>query len=176
MWLSTLSKSMCGCGGFIAGRHELIEFLKYGSPGFVFSVGMPPIIAVACQKALDIMLREPERVHKLQRISKFFIEYAASIGLDTGAAQGYAVVPVMVGDPMVAGFLSNALFKRGIYVMPITFPAVKEGTDRLRFFLSAAHTEDHIRQALDAVKEEIPKAWAIVDDYKRQHANEGGEA
>lgn len=81
MWMSTLSKSMCGCGGFIAGRHELIEFLKYGSPGFVFSVGMPPIIAVACQKALEIMLREPERVHKLQKISQFFIEYAASIGL-----------------------------------------------------------------------------------------------
>ena len=176
MWMSTLSKSMCGCGGFIAGSHELIEFLKYGSPGFVFSVGMPPIIAVACHKALDIMLREPERVHKLQKISHFFVDYAASIGLDTGAAQGYAVVPVMVGDPMVAGFLSNALFKRGIYVMPITFPAVKEGTDRLRFFLSAAHTEEHIRTALDAVKEEIPKAWAIVDDYKRQNASESGQA
>ncbi|CAK7002287.1 MAG: 4-hydroxy-2,2'-bipyrrole-5-methanol synthase PigH [Desulfovibrio sp.] len=172
MWMSTLSKSMCGCGGFIAGRHELVEFLKYGSPGFVFSVGMPPVIAVACQKALDIMLREPERVHKLQRISKFFVEYASSIGLDTGAAQGYAIVPVMVGDPMVAGFLSNALFKRGVYVMPITFPAVKEGTDRLRFFLSAAHTEEHIRKALDAVKEEIPKAQAIVEKYKREHAEE----
>jgi len=169
MWMSTLSKSMCGCGGFIAGRHDLIEFLKYGSPGFVFSVGMPPVIAVACRKALEIMLREPERVHHLQKISKFFVEYAASIGLDTGAAQGYAIVPVMVGDPMVAGFLSNALFKRGVYVMPITFPAVKEGTDRLRFFLSAAHTEDHIRRALDAVKEEIPKAWAIVEDYKREN-------
>ena len=48
MWMSTLSKSMCGCGGFIAGSHELVEFLKYGSPGFVFSVGMPPVIAVAC--------------------------------------------------------------------------------------------------------------------------------
>lgn len=60
--------------------------------------------------------------------------------------------------------------------MPITFPAVKEGTDRLRFFLSAAHTEEHIRTALDAVKEEIPKAWAIVDDYKRQNASESGQA
>ena len=145
MWMSTLSKSMCGCGGFIAGSHELVEFLKYGSP--------------------------LERVRNLQRISQFFIRYAAEIGLDTGAAQGYAVVPVMVGDPMVAGFLSNALFKRGVYVMPITFPAVKEGTDRLRFFLSAAHTEDHIRRALDAVREAMPEARAIVDEYKRTHAD-----
>lgn len=172
MWMSTLSKAMCGCGGFIAGSHDLVEFLKYGSPGFVFSVGMPPVIATACRKALDIMLREPERVHKLQRISRFFLEYARSKGLDTGAAQGYAIVPVLVGDSMVAGFLSNALFNRGIYVMPVTFPAVKEGTARLRFFLSAAHNEEHIRKALDAVVEEIPKAQAIVDTYLREHKDE----
>ncbi len=172
MWMSTLSKSMCGCGGFIAGRHDLIEFLKYGSPGFVFSVGMPPIVAVACRKALEILIREPERVHKLQKISQFFVHYASELGLDTGSAQGYAIVPIMIGDAMVAGFLANALIKRNIYVMPITFPAVKEGTDRLRFFLSASHTEEHIRKALDAVKEELPIAWENVKRYMREHANE----
>ncbi len=172
MWMSTLSKAMCGCGGFIAGSRELVEFLKYGSPGFVFSVGMPPVIAAACSKALEIMLREPQRVHKLQQITRFFLEYAKSKGLDTGAAQGYAIVPVMVGDSMVAGFLSAALFKRGIYVMPVTFPAVKEGTARLRFFLSAAHQEEHIRKTLDAVAEELPKAQAIVEKYQREHQDE----
>ncbi|HJA76528.1 MAG TPA: aminotransferase class I/II-fold pyridoxal phosphate-dependent enzyme [Candidatus Desulfovibrio gallistercoris] len=169
MWMSTLSKSMCGCGGFIAGSSELVEFLRYGSPGFVFSVGMPPIVAAACNKALELMLREPERVHKLQRISQYFLEYAQSKGLDTGAAQGYAIVPVMVGDSMAAGFLANLLFKRGLYVMPITFPAVKEGEARLRFFLSAAHSEEQIRQALDAVAEELPRAREIVANYKREH-------
>lgn len=169
MWMSTLSKSMCGCGGFIAGSSELVEFLRYGSPGFVFSVGMPPIVAAACNKALELMLREPERVHKLQRISQYFLEYAQSKGLDTGAAQGYAIVPVMVGDSMAAGSLANLLFKRGLYVMPITFPAVKEGEARLRFFLSAAHSEEQIRQALDAVAEELPRAREIVANYKREH-------
>ncbi|MBQ9405570.1 MAG: aminotransferase class I/II-fold pyridoxal phosphate-dependent enzyme [Desulfovibrio sp.] len=172
MWMSTLSKSMCGCGGFIAGRHDLVEFLKYGSPGFVFSVGMPPIVAVACRKALELMLREPERVHKLQAISQFFVRYATEIGLDTGHAQGYAVVPIMVGDPVVAGSLALALIKRNVYVMPITFPAVKAGTDRLRFFLSASHTEAHVRRALDAVREELPKAWEFVETYKREHADD----
>ncbi|MDO5484104.1 MAG: aminotransferase class I/II-fold pyridoxal phosphate-dependent enzyme, partial [Desulfovibrionaceae bacterium] len=171
MWMSTLSKSMCGCGGFIAGSKEIVEFLKLGSPGFVFSVGMPPVIAAACKKALDIMLREPERVHKLQHISQYFLKYAQSKGLDTGAAQGYAVVPVIVGNSMVAGFLAQALFKRGVFAMPITFPAVKEGTARLRFFISAAHTEEHIRTALDAVVEELPNAQAIVDAYNQAHQN-----
>lgn len=172
MWMSTLSKSMCGCGGFIAGKSEIIKFLKYGSPGFVFSVGMPPVIAAACHKALGIMLREPERVKRLQDISQFFLSYAKSRGLDTGHAQGYAVVPVIVGESMVSGFLSHLLFKRGIYVMPVSFPAVKEGTARLRFFISAAHTESHVKTALDAVVEELPNAIDIVDTYKKEHQGE----
>ena len=171
--MSTLSKSLCGCGGFIAGSRELISFLKYGSPGFVYSVGMPPVIAVACRKALEIMLREPERVQKLQRISQYFLQYARERQLDTGAAQGYAVVPVIIGASMVTGFLSQQLRKRGIYVMPISYPAVKEGTARLRFFISAAHTEEHVRQALDAVIEEIPEAQAIVEKYQREHPSAG---
>lgn len=169
LWMSTLSKSMCGCGGFIAGRQDIIDFLKYGSPGFVFSVGMPPVIAAACNKALDIMLREPERVRKLQEISQYFLKYAAEKGLDTGAAQGYAVLPVMVGDSFVSGFLSQLLFDRGIYVMPISFPAVPEGSARLRFFLSAAHSREDVRKAIDAVAEELPKARAIVENYRKTH-------
>lgn len=164
MWMSTLSKSMCGCGGFIAGSHELVEYLKYGSPGFVFSVGMPPIVAAACKTALELMLREPERVHRLQHISKYFLEYARSKGLDTGAAQGYANVPIIVGKSLVAGFLANAVFNRGVYVMPISFPAVKEGTARLRFFLSAAHSEEDVRRAIDITAEEIPKVQARYGD------------
>lgn len=164
MWMSTLSKSMCGCGGFIAGTHELVEYLKYGSPGFVFSVGMPPVVAAACKTALDIMLREPERVHRLQHISRYFLEYAQSKGLDTGAAQGYANVPIIVGKSLVTGFLANAVFNRGVYVMPISFPAVKEGTARLRFFLSAAHSEEDVRRAIDITAEEIPKVQAQYGD------------
>ncbi len=168
MWMSTLSKSLCGCGGFIAGNSQLIRSLKYGSPGFVFSVGMPPIIAVACKKALDIMLREPERVHKLQHISKYFLEYAKSLGLDTGEAQGYANVPIILGQSLFAAAMAHALFKRGVYTMPISFPAVKEGTSRLRFFLSAAHSEEDIRRALDITLEEIPAAKIMAAEAEEK--------
>lgn len=167
LWMSTLSKAMCGCGGFIAGSSDVVRFLKYGSPGFVFSVGMPPVIAAACHTALDLMLKEPQRVHKLQHISQFFLNYAKEKGLDTGAAQGYAVIPIIVGDSMVSGFLSQLLFKRGIYVMPISFPAVKEGQARLRFFISASHTEEQVKKAVDAVAEELPRARKIVAEYQR---------
>ncbi len=172
MWMSTLSKSLCGCGGFIAGSKELIEYLKYGSSGFVFSMGMSPVLTAASHKALEILQREPERVQKLQYISKYFLEYAQSLGLDTGVAQGYANVPVIVGDSMVAGFMANALFNRGVYAMPITFPAVKEGTARLRFFLSAAHSEEHVRTALDITADEIPKVTAMVEKIRLEQEND----
>ena len=82
MWMSTLSKAMCGCGGFIAGRKELVEYLKYGSPGFVFSVGMPPIVAAACHKALELMQREPERVHKLHHGQPHAVDLIARGDID----------------------------------------------------------------------------------------------
>lgn len=169
LWMSTLSKTLCGCGGFICGSHDLVESLKYGSPGFVYSVGMPPIIAAACRKALEILQNEPERVKKLQDISQYFLHYAQEKGLDTGAAQGYAVIPVIIGNSWVTGFLSQQLFQRGIYVMPISFPAVKEGTARLRFFISASHTKEHVQKALDAVCEELPNAIALVQNYQEKH-------
>lgn len=167
IWMSTLSKSMCGCGGFIAGSGELIFALKHGSPGFMFSVGMPPLMASACLKALEIMLREPERVAKIQYISKYFLTYAKSKGLDTGAAQGYANVPIIIGGMLEATYLSNLVFDRGVYVMPIAFPAVPEGAARLRFFLSATHSEEDVINAIDIVAEELPKARDYIASFKK---------
>ena len=167
--LISLSKTLCGCGGFIAGSKELVDFLKYGSPGFVYSVGMPPVIAAACTTALKILRREPERVKRVQHISRYFLEYAQSKGLNTGEAQGYAIVPIITGESFFTGFLSSRLYQRGIYVMPISFPAVKEGEGRLRFFLSAAQTEENVRKTIDAVIEEMPEAQRMVDRYRADH-------
>ena len=151
MWMGTLSKTCCGCGGYIAGSKELVELIKCTSPGFVYSVGMSPVLAAASTEALRLMLAEPERVAKLQKVSRFFVDYAKSLGLDTGKAEGYAVVPIMLGSSLTAGKVATRLFKAHINVMPIIYPVVEEGAARLRFFLSAAHTEAIVREALDTV-------------------------
>lgn len=158
IWMGTLSKTLCGCGGFIAGCTELVDLLKFRAPGFVYSVGMPPPAAAASAKALEIMLREPERTARLQKISRFFLNEAKARDLDTGYAEGYGVIPVIVGNSLVAGVLASQMFKRGINVLPIIYPAVEEGMARLRFFLSSEHQEKDILAALDAVVEELPKA------------------
>ncbi len=158
LWMGTLSKTCVGCGGYIAGTKEVVELLKFTSPGFVYSVGMSPVLAAASKAALDLMLAEPERVAKLQAMSHEFVRYAKEKGLDTGAAEGYAVVPVMLGSSLLAGKLATRLFARHVNVMPIIYPVVEEGAARLRFFLSAAHDVEHIHRAIDIVCEELPKA------------------
>ena len=158
IWMGTLSKTLCGCGGFIAGCAELVELLRYTAPGFVYSVGMSPPLAAASARALELLRREPERVGRLQNISEFFLDQAKARGLDTGRAEGRAVVPLIVGNSLVAGYLAVLLFERGINVMPIIYPVVEEGMARLRFFLSARHAEEDAVLALDAVAENLPRA------------------
>jgi 8-amino-7-oxononanoate synthase len=159
IWMGTLSKTLCGCGGFIAGCAELAELLRYGAPGFVYSVGMPPPMAAASAKALEIMLREPERVAGLRRLSGFFLREAKERGLNTGhAVEGSAVIPLIAGNSLMAGYLSHLLFERGVNALPIVYPVVEEGMARLRFFLSSEHAEADIVTALDAVAEDLPVA------------------
>ncbi len=158
IWMGTLSKTLCGCGGFIAGSAALVEFLKFNAPGFVYSVGMPPIMAAASAAAADLMLAEPGRVQCLQDRSSFLLRHAQKLGLDTGRAQGFAVVPIMVGDSLSTTFLAQELMGRGVLTMPIIYPGVEEGLARLRFFVSAAHSEDDIRSALEATADLLPVA------------------
>ncbi|MBI4816481.1 MAG: aminotransferase class I/II-fold pyridoxal phosphate-dependent enzyme [Deltaproteobacteria bacterium] len=157
MWMGTMSKSFSSCGGYIAGKKALVQFLKYSSPGFVYSVGMPASNAAAALKSLELMHRHPEIVEMLRSRSKFFLEMAKARGLNTGLAMGYAVVPVIVGNSLLCMKLSAALAKRKINVQPIVYPAVEDSSARLRFFLSATHTEDEIRLTVDAVGEELEK-------------------
>jgi 8-amino-7-oxononanoate synthase len=155
IWMGTLSKTLAGCGGFIAGSAELVDFVKHLVGAFVYSVGMPPVIAASADKALEIMHREPERVMRLQRNGEYFRRLATERGLDTGNGAGTAVCPVIAGDSLVAMMLSQRLLERGINVQPVAYPAVPAKTSRLRFFLSAMHNEDDIENAVNVTVDEI---------------------
>ncbi len=163
--MGTLSKSFAACGGYICGKHTLIENLKYTSPGFVYSVGMSPPVAAAALEALQILIDEPERVAKLQANARLFFESARDAGLDTGYCQGFSVIPVIVGSSLIAAKLSNLLYEQGINVQPIIYPAVEERAARLRFFLSTTHTEEEIRSTVDIVSREL-KALKKKPVYK----------
>ncbi len=149
LWMGTLSKSFGSCGGYIAGCAEVVEYLKYTAPGFVYSVGLPPASAAAALASLELLKREPQRVAKLQGNSKLFLRLAQEKGLNTGLSNGTPVVPVITGNSLHALQLSRFLFEQGINVQPILYPAVEEKAARLRFFITASHSEEQIRTAVD---------------------------
>jgi len=157
LWMGTLSKAFGSCGGYIAGSHMLVRWLKYTVPGFVYSIGLPPAAAGAALGAIELLRREPERVHGLRDNARLFLQLAKEAGLDTGTSGGSGVVPVILGNSINALRLSRALFARGINVQPILYPAVEEQAARLRFFISSSHTPDQIRRTITAMQEELAK-------------------
>jgi 8-amino-7-oxononanoate synthase/acyl carrier protein len=171
LWMGTLSKSFGSCGGYIAGSSELVDYLKYTSPGFVFSVGLPPGNAAAALAAIRLMEENPERVAKVQEISRRFLTKARERGLNTGLSDGTPVIPIIIGNSMHALALSQALFARGINVQPILYPAVEEEAARLRFFMTSCHSAQQIDQTIDAMAEEM---HAINPDYLRATDDQEG--
>jgi 8-amino-7-oxononanoate synthase len=155
LWMCTLSKTFASCGGFISGSKELVEYLKYTSPNFVFSVGISPPNCAAALAALRILEREPERVDKLQQNSKLFLDLAKAQGFNTGTSNGTCIVPIILGNSMLALQMSKSLFDRGVNVQPILHPAVEEKAARLRFFITSAHNEEQIRYTIGALKDSI---------------------
>ncbi len=155
IWMGTLSKTLAGCGGYIAGCKELVDYLRLTVGVFVFSVGMPPVIAATAQKALEVLHREPERVARLQHNAAYFCSLAKARGLDLGTAAGTAVCPVMVGDSLPTVVLSQRLLERGVNALPVTHPAVPAKSSRLRFFVTAMHTRTQIETAIDVTAEEL---------------------
>lgn len=151
LWMGTLSKSLASVGGYIGARREIIEYLKYTAPGFVFSVGMAPANAAAALEALRVLRGEPWRVRQLHSNAELFLELARAQRLNTGSSGGTPIIPVITGDSLLAVRLSQQLLERGINVQPMVAPAVSESAARLRFFVSATHTEDQIRQTVQAV-------------------------
>ncbi|MGL4966740.1 MAG: aminotransferase class I/II-fold pyridoxal phosphate-dependent enzyme [Inquilinus sp.] len=155
IWMGTMSKTLASCGGYIAGPSALVEYLKVMASGFVYSVGMPAPATMAALTALELLIADTDgRVARLQANSRYFLERAQAAGLDTGLAQGHAIIPIILGDSLQAVLLSNRLLERGVNVSPIVHPAVPEKSARLRCFVTAEHSRDQIDRAVAIIAEE----------------------
>lgn len=163
MWMGTLSKSFASCGGYIAGSKALVEYLKYTTPGFVYSVGIPPPNAAAALAATQQMLKHPERSKKAKDNAAYFIKLLKERGLDSGMSKDTAVVPLIVGNSVLCLQLSDSLKKRGINVQPILYPAVEEDQARLRFFLSSLHSPEQLLHTANVAKEELTRLKREMD-------------
>jgi 8-amino-7-oxononanoate synthase len=147
--MGTLSKSVPSIGGYCAGSHDMVDFLRHYSRPFIFSAALPPSSSAAALEAFDVIEDEPWRVAKLHEQTDKYISGLKAQGWDT-MFSSTCVVPIMIGDESKTMDLTRMLFDRGLFVCPIVHPAVPRGTDRLRTCLMATHTDEDIAQALDA--------------------------
>ncbi|MGI6717243.1 MAG: aminotransferase class I/II-fold pyridoxal phosphate-dependent enzyme [Eubacteriales bacterium] len=147
--MGTLSKGLGACGGYIAGRRELIEYMRYNIPGFVFSVGISPALAAAVLESIRLLRSNPSIIEDLHRNISVFMEEARKRSLNTCLAGETAIIPVLVGEDTDAFALSNRLYELGVFVPPAVFPAVPKGQARLRFCVISDHKPEQISKALD---------------------------
>lgn len=157
VYMGTLSKTLASGGGYVAGDAGLIEYMRYLCPGLIFSVGLSPADTAAAMAALDILEREPHRPKRLRERARFFRKVARENGLTVGGDEESPVASLVVGDDKMAMLLSHNLLAYGIEVQPIVRPAVSASTARLRFFLTANHTEEQILETVPVVARELEK-------------------
>lgn len=151
--MGTLSKGLGTCGGYLAGKKALIEYLRYTLPGFVFSVGMAPPLAGAALEAVRLLQSDPAIMQRMQRNIHLFVSEAHKRGLDTCLAGDSAIIPVLIGSDSDAFELSVALGHKGVFVPPAVYPAVPRNSARLRFCVISEHKPEQIIRALDILME-----------------------
>lgn len=150
--MGTLSKSLASCGGYIAGQAKFINWIRYNSPGFVFSAGITPANASAALASLVQINKDNSYVKKLQENSKNFLFKVKELGYNTGNSVNTPIIPIIVGDSKKSRILSEKLLDSGINALPIVYPAVKEEEARIRFFMSSLHTEEDINYTVEVLK------------------------
>jgi 8-amino-7-oxononanoate synthase len=151
--IGTLSKAFASCGGFVCANANVVHWLRFTLPAFVYSVGATPASIGAAAAALAVAKAEPARVARLHANSRHACAAAKARGLDIGRGMGYGIVPVCISSKANALRLSMGLLKRGIYIPPIMQQAVSHDSPRLRMFISSDHTPALLDHALDQVVE-----------------------
>jgi glycine C-acetyltransferase len=146
--VGTLSKAFGVVGGMVAGRSEIVEWLRQRGRPFLFSSAMTVPDTAACLEAVAILEESTELIDRLWSNAKVFREGMQKMGFDTGHSQT-PIVPVMLGEAPIAQQFSQRLFEEGVFAMAIGFPTVPRGKARIRVMNSAAHSMQDIELALD---------------------------
>lgn len=147
--MGTLSKAIGVVGGYVAGKKELIDYLKVKARPFLFSTSLTPGNAAACLKSIEVLSASDDLMKALWEKSAYLKEKLAEAGFDTGHSQT-PITPVIIGDENLTQTFSKRLREEGIYAKSIVFPTVPLNTGRIRNMPTAAHSYEHLDQAIAA--------------------------
>ena len=149
--MGTLSKTIPSVGGYVAGKKEVIEYLRHASRAYIFSAALPPAQAAAAKEAFNVIRDEPWRVVKLCENAEKFIRGLQERGFDTMDTTT-AIVPILCGTDQSAFTLTREAHAHDLFVLPVVSPAVPPGLARLRATVTAAHEPEQIEYAMDVLE------------------------
>ena len=158
--MGTFSKAVGVMGGFVAGKKELIDYLKQKARPFLFSSALNPGEVAAIMKSIEIMDRDDSLLKKLWNNSDFLKEKLRNLGYNTGKSKT-PITPVIIGGEKETIDLSKALYDGGVFASPIVYPTVAKGTARIRLMPSAVHSREDLKFAGDKF-EEVGKKMKLI--------------
>lgn len=147
--MGTYSKSLATIGGFVVASADIIKYLKHLSRSMIFSASLAPALVAAVSCALDIIENEPERRERLWANTHRMMEGFKSYGFDIGEAAS-PIIPVVVGDDMLAFKVALMLQDEGVFSNPVVSPATPPGRALIRTSYMATHTDEHLDRVLEA--------------------------
>jgi len=154
----TLGKALSGgSGGYTSGRKEIIDLLRQRSRPYLFSNSLPPPVVGAALRSISLLSSSTEWRDRLEQNTRMFRAAMSEAGFNIVPGT-HPIVPIMLGDATLAGRMAERLLELGIYVIAFSFPVVAQGRARIRVQVSAAHTTEDLKFAVEAfrkVKQEL---------------------
>ena len=146
----TLGKALGGAsGGFTCARAPMVELLRQRSRPYLFSNSLAPSITATSMAVLDLIANQPELLDRLRENTAYFRRRIVEEGFEVPESD-HPIVPVMLGDAVLAARMADAILARGVYVRAFSYPVVPKGKARIRTQLSAALTRDDLDTAIAA--------------------------
>lgn len=147
----TFGKALGGAsGGYVSGRKEIVELLRQRSRPYLFSNTLAPAVAASAITVIDIISQSTELRDKLEDNTKYFRNTLKANGLNISESK-HPIVPIILGDAILASNIAKQLFDKDIYVIAFSYPVVPVGKARIRIQLSAAHTKEHLDKAISEI-------------------------
>jgi glycine C-acetyltransferase len=146
----TLGKALGGAsGGYTSGRKEIVAWLRQRSRPYLFSNSLMPAICAATLTVLDLLEGGDELRQRLRENAEYFRAQMTQLGFKLAGAH-HPIIPVMLGDAKLASSFADQMLAEGVYVIGFSYPVVPQGQARIRTQMSAAHTRQHLDQAVAA--------------------------
>jgi glycine C-acetyltransferase len=158
--IGTLSKAIGVVGGYVAGKKDLIDWLKVRSRPFLFSTSLTPADVAASIRSIEILMESTELNERLWENGDYLKKGLKSLGFNIGDSET-PITPCIIGDEVKTQQFSKRLYEEGVYAKAIVFPTVAKGTGRVRNMPSAAHTKEMLDQAI-SVYEKVGKELEII--------------